>query len=212
MASGTLQVRVLSRDYPYNAGTDSPKGHFTNVYNINWSVDESNRLHLSYGGQASGSTFWYVINTGTTCRVWFNGQVVASSNKSPVNSDHVHDLLAHLIGKLPPIQLTTGGQLKISFGSDLPPAPTPSLPNAFPSHVMTEGDQVPVIIPDPDYRPGARYAGGAWHSHNRGGGKCEIKKGGWHEMRTMDGGSGNDNHPTVRRGGVWKNQRKIGNE
>lgn len=64
-----------------------------------------------------------------------------------------------------------------------------------------------------DYRPGEVRVDGTWKSTNRTGGKCHIRQNGqWVEMRTLNGGTGTDNPPSLRKDGVWKNQYKIGSE
>lgn len=63
----------------------------------------------------------------------------------------------------------------------------------------------------PDYRPGMHRVGGSWQSHNRGVGKADKRQSGsWGTMRTQDGPNGTGNPPIIRRGGVWRNQSKIG--
>lgn len=204
MASGTLQVRVLS--YDYSGG----RGAMTLIGTIGWDVDAANVLRLTYQG-SSGSTGWYVINTSTECWVELNGTRIGHSVKAPVNGDLVSSLLAELIGKLSPMQLTHGGSLIVAFGSTLAPAPTPSLPNAFPSVAISEGDQVAVIIPDLDYRPGSRWIDGMEHSCNRPGGANERRVGGTNvELRTTAGGIGNP--PERRVGGQNRNQNRVGSE
>lgn len=211
--NGTLTVKVVSRDYPYNAGTDSPKGHSSQTHSINWTSD-GRTLTLTYGSMIAGTGYggnWYVINSGTSCRVWLNGVQVASSNKSPVQNTLVKDLLADLIRRLPAqIAIPGGGQLKVSFGSDRPPAPTAENPHAFPSEAVSQSDQIVVVIPDPDYRPGARKLANSWWSLNRAGGRCERKgSDAWYEMRTKEG---INDPPSIKKAGQWRNQAKIGAE
>ena len=67
----------------------------------------------------------------------------------------------------------------------------------------------------PDYRPGAiRDSDGVWQSHNRSGGEVHIYTGSsvWREERTMNGGEGKGNPPSIRKNDLWFNQRKIGKE
>lgn len=206
MASGTLQVRVLSYDYGGGRGT------YTVTGTIGWDVDSSNVLRLTYQG-SSGSTGWYVINTSTECWVELNGNRIGQSVKAPVDGDTVVSLLAELIGNLPAMNITQGGNLIVAFGSTLPPAPTPSLPNAFPSVAISETDQVPVIIPDLDYRPGSRKISGVERSCNRSGGANQRRVGGANvELRTSNGGVGTGNPPERRIAGVNRNQSKVGTE
>ena len=64
----------------------------------------------------------------------------------------------------------------------------------------------------PDYRPGQHRVSGSWQSHNRGAGKADKRQSGsWQTMRTQNGPNGTGNPPLIRRGGVWRNQSKIGN-
>lgn len=65
----------------------------------------------------------------------------------------------------------------------------------------------------PDYRPGKIYDGTTWQSHNRSAGfeKIYTASSSTREMRTRDGGTGENDPPTIYNG-AKKNQRKIGNE
>ena len=65
----------------------------------------------------------------------------------------------------------------------------------------------------PDYRPGKIYNGSNWMSHNRSAGfeKIYTSASTTREMRTMNGGVGENDPPTIYNG-AKKNQRKIGNE
>lgn len=58
------------------------------------------------------------------------------------------------------------------------------------------------------YRPGDRKINGTWESHNRTAGKCERI--GYGEMKSSNGGTGTNDPPSLKSGGVWYNQRKIG--
>lgn len=59
-----------------------------------------------------------------------------------------------------------------------------------------------------DYRPGQRKLSGTWESHNRDGGVADRI--GYGTMRTLDGGTGTGNPPSLKTSGTWYNQRKIG--
>lgn len=74
--------------------------------------------------------------------------------------------------------------------------------------------QVWLSLVDLDYRPGKLYDNNiAWQSHNRGAGAANILAGNtWTTMRTMDGGDGSGNPPTIRHGSGFKNMRRIGGE
>lgn len=64
-----------------------------------------------------------------------------------------------------------------------------------------------------DYRPGKVWDGSAWLSHNRSAGAADVRTASsWQTMRTVDGGSGTGNPPTIKHASDWKNQRRIGQE
>lgn len=65
----------------------------------------------------------------------------------------------------------------------------------------------------PDYRPGKIWDNTEWKSHNRSAGfeKIYTTSSSTREMRTRDGGTGENDPPTIYNG-AKKNQRKIGNE
>lgn len=209
--SGSLTITIMSRDYPYNAGTDSPKGRIVHKHRINYHVDDNWVATFSHGGIISGDNSWYIDNSGTSCRVHFNGQVLRHTNKSPVRLQNTTSVLVELINQIGAVQLPGNGELKISFGSDRAPAPTFDRPNAFPSSAVSEGDQVTVqiIVPPKDYRPGQRKISGQWWSLNRNGGGAVRRAGGFHELRTKEG---QGDPPLRKANGNWYNQRKIGKE
>lgn len=63
----------------------------------------------------------------------------------------------------------------------------------------------------PDYRPGQRKISSTWESHNRSAGVCSRKVSGtWTELRTLDGGVGTSDPPSIKTSGTWYNQKKIG--
>ena len=88
--------------------------------------------------------------------------------------------------------------------------------NKFTTIQGTPGDEfdigVSVYNPNPpDYRPGKQLHSGVWQSHNRSGGKADVRvNGAWVTMRTQDGPTGTGNPPLIRRSDEWKNQSKIG--
>lgn len=71
--------------------------------------------------------------------------------------------------------------------------------------------QVWATMLDFDYRPGAIYDGTTWQSHNRSGGARDIYNGSsWSTLRTIDGGVGTGNPPSIANNTGWVNQRRIG--
>jgi hypothetical protein len=115
-----------------------------------------------------------------------------------------------------------------SFSITVPPQSTSTAASIHYFNQWTEGGSSPSYQPDeftvglivtnpnlPDYRPGAiRDSSGVWLSHNRSGGEVHILTGGgtWREERTMNGGDGKGNPPSIRKNDLWFNQRKIGKE
>lgn len=71
--------------------------------------------------------------------------------------------------------------------------------------------QVWATMLDFDYRPGAIYDGTTWQSHNRSSGARDIYNGSsWNTLRTIDGGIGTGNPPSIANNTGWVNQRRIG--
>ncbi len=73
--------------------------------------------------------------------------------------------------------------------------------------------QVWATMLDFDYRPGAIYNDSNWMSHNRSNGDRRIYDGSnWKELRTIDGGVGTNNPPSIYNGNRWVNQRRVGQD
>lgn len=105
-----------------------------------------------------------------------------------------------------------------SFSVTVPPLGTSDTAMVHFYNDMSVGDDefkvgMRIYNPNPpDYRPGQQRLSGSWQSHNRGAGKADKRQSGsWQTMRTQDGPNGTGNPPLIRRGGVWRNQSKIGN-
>ena len=141
------------------------------------------------------------------------GQLYYESPSDPISNAHdiyTGDLnLGTLEFDLPPGQDATRSSVWVrntAVGFEDRP-----IPNEY-TDILGIGVQFKNILP-PDYRPGDVRYGGHWKSTNRDVGKCHIRQGGqWVEMRTIDGGSGTNDPPKRRSGGVWKNQYLIGEE
>lgn len=226
MASGTFNFNLLSRDYPYNAATDTPRGHFSYSFSFNWSTNGS-QLTLSTANIPM-ITWGVCSNAGFALRVMFHPhggwpQILAEAQTGAVTCSgltpsqrpwNVTYQIQDLFAAIPhTYNLPSGGELWLEYGMLNQPAPTPNLPNAMPYITWTQKDQVPVEIPDPDYRPGSRMLAGVEYSCNRPTGANERRSAGvnW-ELRTMDGGWGTGNPPERRIGGVNRNQSKVGIE
>lgn len=225
MANGTFNFNLLSRDYPYNSATDSPKGSRSYTFHFTW---ETNGNQLTLGLGSAPTVSWYVCSgAGFTMRVKFRPhgggpvQTLTEYNTNitpcPTQIEDKYNVRTIVLRCWDGIQknftLSAGGELWMEFGMLNLPAPTDEQPYAMPRIQESTSDQVPVEIPDPDYRPGQRKISNTWYSHNRGNGAANRKVGGtWTEMKTMDGGSGTGNPPSRKATGTWYNQRKLGTE
>ena len=142
-----------------------------------------------------------------TIKAWFNGELVLDE-VTPTGSEDVFILQT-------PIE---------PFSITIPPSnnPQPAYPaalefyNAVTNTLNPDRFYFGLIVTNPnppDYRPGAIYDGSVWQAHNRSGGEAHIYTGStWREMRTVDGGTGSDNPPSIYTGTKWVNQRKLGKE
>lgn len=211
MATGLIYLPVTSIDY------GGGRGAMQVICQVRWTTDGSGNISFSYEG-ATGQTGWWVSNAGTDLHLFLDGVSVKQTTVSPVGSGgmapvtgpYVTDLLATLIGQLGSYYMPQGGAIILAYGA-WSAAPTPSYPNAFPTWEQSYEDQVPVIIPPADYRPGQRKISGTWESHNRTVGRCHRRVGGsWVEMKTKEGGVSVGDPPSRKTSGTWYNQRKIG--
>lgn len=74
------------------------------------------------------------------------------------------------------------------------------------------GVQFRNILPA-DFVPGAIYANGNWYSHNRNGGRADVKSSSsWNTMRTIGEGDVSGDPPEIRHSNGWRNQRLIGRD
>lgn len=228
--SGTITITLKSIDYTgalpsgtcYSSGNAGSfgRGHRTLNTTLNWVVNDSNMLSVSYGS-SSGSTGWYVCSVnGYHLEIQFsengnNWTTIASSftndYQTCVPSRTTVGMAQELVGALSPVVLTKSGYIRVYTWT--PHAcPTSDLPNAYPTQYGSQAVAVPIYI-EVDYRPGEVLTNGTWKSTNRSAGKCHLRSGGsWVEMKTSDGGTGTGNPPSRRTSGTWKNQYKIGSD
>lgn len=85
------------------------------------------------------------------------------------------------------------------------------IPNIY-TDIFAIGVEFKNILPA-DYRPGKIWSGTAWLSHNRDAGfeKIYTNTSNTREMRTLNGGVGTGNPPSIHNE-RWLNERLIGNE
>lgn len=221
-ASGTLQMYVSSVDY------GGGRGHVQMKTYINWSLNDSNYLTLSYGWSESisgSAQYWGVCGvSGTNYAIVGKIQYSTDGGNSWQDLDtrqvttaicpsltNTYNTMKTIVDQFGSYHLTQPGLLRVAYGGNSQPAPSVDLPNAFPSWVTSSGDQVPVNIPVvTDYFPGAIYNGSSWVSHDRSGGKVQIYNGStWRDEKTKDGGSGSSDAPEIYNGSAWKNMRKF---
>lgn len=155
MSSGTITLRTESVDYGGGRGT----AVLTNT--IGWSVDNSGRIsfsnngswdnvggswvlcgennyHLimepqvSYNNGASWQSLAHLTHAITSCSASTYTNAVAASNT--------------LINQLGTYQLSGNCLLRFIYCTNSEPAPSASLPNAFPSARYSEATQTPVVV------------------------------------------------------------------
>ena len=128
-----------------------------------------------------------------------------ASSGMVINSESSEGTWSHNVSVTRTIEFSTSGRDE--------PVLVWAISGTDPGQVSWLDQTVWSSLADFDYRPGNVRYGGHWKSTNRDGGKCHIRQGGqWVEMRTIDGGSGTNDPPKRRSGGVWKNQYLIGEE
>lgn len=206
------------------------RGHIQANISLNFTVNNSNLLSISYGSTSYVHGPWYVCSVqGYHIDVDFSEDQVhwstimsSFANDWPTcvvdNNHKVETIASQLASGLTPVVLTKSGYVRIRMwtASACPTCggvPSSEVwPNAFPNDAASEATAVPIYI-EVDYRPGEVLTSGTWKSTNRSGGKCHLRSGGsWVEMKTSDGGTGTGNPPSRRTSGTWKNQYKIGSD
>ena len=229
-ASGTIDCNVASTDYGGGSGAKRMICH------MRWNLSDANVLSLSYwySESVSGNAeYWGVCGTSSYkiyCRVqmstngttWVDIPSMSAQSSvveccawcDPLPLTNVYNLMQTMVNSLGSYQLTEPCYIRVAYGSSTPPAPTPSLPNAFPYYVTTGEAQIPVPIPVvTDYIPGEILDNNnSWQSHNRTGGTAKIYNGStWLEMKTKNGPTESGDPPMIYHSTGWKNMRKIGN-
>lgn len=217
-ASGNIDCYVSSVDYGGGRGSVRMVEHMT------WTLSDSNVLTIRHGSSeslAGNASSWGIC--GTTSGYGIRGIVQFSSDGGASwqeltsgyqevaicsNLTNVYNTMQTVVNQFQPVQLSVPGLVRVTYGGTRQPAPSASLPNAFPSYVTSEADQVPINIPvETDYVPGQVFNGSVWVSHNRSGGKAQIFDGGtWKDMRTKEG---QGDAPEIYDGASWKNMRKM---
>lgn len=155
-SSGTIECIVKSVDYGGGTGAITMKSVF------NWSVNNNSDLTVTYDHSESvsgGAQSWGICGTTTGYGIYAFAQYSTDGvnwtdiMSAPVvevaicpSLTNVYNTMATCFQQFRPVHLTESGQLRIVYGANRAPAPSASLPNAFPSYVQTEGQQVPVHI------------------------------------------------------------------
>lgn len=156
-SSGTINIITESVDYPnYSRGAVK----LTNV--VGWSVDSNGKLSLwsiSSSDNAGGSWTLYASSWHSGYKLIMDVQVnygggwqsVTSSESQEINpypDGGVNAISASIscIGALGQPTLTANCQMRVLYYANRAPAPTSSLPNAFPDSGYSAAVQVPVDV------------------------------------------------------------------
>ena len=222
--TGTLNLRTESVDW---IGHDYPRpfgrGAIWLNTTVRWTLSDAGVITFQHAGQTSNAESWGICGVTSAYRICAEAQyntgngwqrIAYNDMGVAICSDLTNTIqvVTGLVNGLPSATLTKSGQLRLLYFANSDPAPTQSLPRAFPSSVYSEATQVPVDI-EVDYRPGAVLDGSAWKSHNRSSGVAHIYDGSkWTEMKTAEGHSASSNPPSIYITDKWANQKKIGQE
>lgn len=211
---GTPNLTAAYGDYGGVSEAESLKARCTisiNYANIQYTINNDNSITVT--GEISGGVLTRTLVASSTNKqeitAWFNNQQVFYQIVD-TGSSGTYDL-----------------NIPDTFSVTIPPSTNPqySWPASIHFKNHNTGSSKPpdefnlglgILNPNPpDYRPGAILdANAVWQSHNRSGGKAHILKPNntWSEMRTLEGGTGMGNPPSIRLNNKWANQRKIGKE
>lgn len=221
MATGLVSLTTQSVDY------GGGRGAYVLVNNIEYTIsgnsisfrELSSSDNVGGAWRICGAQPYYLIlqpevsyDNGASWTPLDTKTMTIGSCDSTATMTNVVNASHTLIGQLGSYTLNRNCQLRFLYATNSAPAPTSSLPHAFPNTGYSAATQVPVVI-NVDYRPGQRKVSGTWRSLNREGGQCRRKvNGSWVTMTTSDGGVGTGNPPLRKSSGTWYNQRKIGAE
>ena len=228
MATGTLTIHVPSIDYTGRAAsgtcyTDANKSAFNRgtMYadsTFNWTVDGSGLFTISLVG-TTGTTAWYVESVnGYWLRCEYstdgvNWATIGTEASVGAGTYHVVDLTETLASQLTPFIIRQTGYIRL-FTYTIRACPTSDRPNAYPNDegAASEADPIYIVL---DYTPMAVKHGDSWNSCNRTNGRLRARKdGAWGDtnLKTIDGGTGTTDPPSLRRNSTWYNQNKRGAE
>lgn len=222
--TGTITLRTESVDW---IGQDYPgpfgRGAIWLNTVVRWTLSDTGVISFTHESQTSNATSWGICGVNSAYRICTeaqfntgNGWQRIAYNETGVaicpDLTNTIQVVTGLVNGLPTAQLTKSGQLRLLYFANSAPAPTESLPRAFPDSVYSQATQVPVEI-EVDYRPGAVLDGSAWKSHNRSAGTAHIYTGtAWREMKTVEGHAASGKNPSIYITDKWANQKKLGME
>ena len=218
MASGTIQIITQSVDY------GGGRGAVWLTNNIGWNVSGSTISFSNLGSSDSAGGSWVLCgennyhlimepqvsynNGGSWIALAHLTKPIVSCSSAASNYTNAVNSSNELINQLGSYTLNGTCLLRFLYCTNSAPAPTAALPHAFPDSGYSAATQVPVVI-ELSYRPGECRHSSEWHSHNRSGGKADIRRNNaWATMETEAGG--HNNPPLIRRNNGWDNQAKIG--
>lgn len=216
--SGSSTAEYYYRD-SYNA-TNANSSRVVVTVRDDWtaSINSRNQLTLTITTTITNirrDDFRGINNTNPNRNIYirrYNGGPVIWTVSDPAT--YAHDLgnnisLGTYTLTLEPGQGATGSSIyyrSVTIGHDNDP-----VPNDY-CDEMAIGIEFKNILPA-DYRPGKIWDGSTWQSHNRSAGfeKIYTDTSNTREMRTIDGGVGTGNPPSIYNE-RWLNERLIGNE
>lgn len=217
--SGSTSAEYYFRDSDTGENSNSSRVVVSIMESWTASIDANNNLTVSLQtvinsirrDDIQGNPGTLGIGRDMFVRRYDGGPLLWSVSNDPIGT--VHTILGtplvldEYTFVLPPGENLSRGSVffrnnAVGHGSD----PTPS---AY-VDLMWLGTEFRNPLPK-DYRPGERKINGIWQSHNRDGGACRRKVNGtWIELRTLDGGVGTGNPPSIKTNNVWVNQKKLG--
>ena len=234
MATGTFTIHIPSIDYTgrlpeSTCYTDANKSGFDRgTYSVDSSfeyvVDGSGLFTIKYL-DSTGYTAWHVCSqNGYNLSVQFSKD--GSTGWEDIATSFVdgwtdcYDLTLtvprlekELAQKLNPVVIPETGYIRL-FTWTLRACPDSDFPNAYPNEAgaASEADPIYIVL---DYTPMAVKHGDSWDSCNRTNGRLRARKdGAWGDtnLKTIDGGTGTTDPPSLRRNSTWYNQNKRGAE
>lgn len=212
--SGSSSAEYYFRDSDYGQNQNSSRVVVSITETWEASIDDENYLTVSLKTTINSIRRDDIRGTpgsvgrNMKARRQDGGAVIWSVNNDPIATAHTilgsPIVLDDYTFTLPPGESLSRGSVFFrnnTVGHDDDP-----IPSAY-VDLMWLGTEFRNPLPK-DYRPGERKINGIWQSHNRDGGVSDRI--GYGTMRTLAGGVGTGNPPSIKTNDIWYNQKKIG--